>query len=1018
MTANLHDFFCNVSAKYADNIAIIAKSRKLTYSDLDALANQVANQMQAAGVGSHDVVALLLQDQVIQVAAIIAVLKLNATYLPVHHDTPIDRVDQMIDIAGCESMLTDCDFTSTSHIKVLRSAECVSYATEFTIETHSQKAPAYIIFTSGSTGKPKGVLMAHAGPVNTVSAMDDFFPLTEDDAIIQNASFSFDPSVWLIFWPLAHGAKIILPDNATDVEMLCDVVNQYQIKVLHVGPALFSGLIQYKRFATLNSLRLIIGGGQAWQLNQLQMLSRTLPHCGFCNVYGPTEASIHATAWRITAQQLLHVEHVSIGKPIQHMRAHVLNEQLAPLSPGEVGELYLSGVGLAEGYINQPTLTDAVFITSCEYGRLYKTGDLAAVAPDGNIQFIGRVDDQVQVRGYRVELSEVRTVLNAIPEIKEGVVVVDNAEPENVKLRAFVLSNADNDLAGIMKNHFQDKLPAYMCPSSITIVDKFPLTENAKLDNKALLKQVEHPLSEGVAQVSCTEQVIKDIWQKVLKKSADENENFFEAGGDSLDALKLIAHVNSELSVSLSVMDIFEHPSLSLLLSYIHTTQDVNRSPDLVSTRSHGESDIPLSDNQQWLLAMAKDSKTINNIVLPLNTRGEINPDTLQNAILKLVHHHEILRANVSEVGSNQIRIRQEAGEIYFVEDLSMLSSEEKDQQLDRHYDALNNKSLNICNEPLFTVHLFSLGSGQFRMMIFMHHIISDPDSVRIILQDLHDFYRQPDLSIENASVVRFRDFVQKEQEVHKLAEYIENKNKAVARLTLKSKWVHYGEANANGRQAGFSQTTMPAALASLVNNYAREHEETVFVIFLAAFAKTLRWIYAQNSFAIGVNVSRRNLDAYSRMIGPLSEQAVIDFEQSHWASDLLLKNNIKTHLQSFFSDNSPSLWQIYKTLHERHAIESGDEMFNTLFDYQPMVHQDESAEVLFEPLAVKPSNEIRRHLTMRIAKTKVGFDFQVRYRTSLFTQGDINNIVNNMLTLLGELSPVQLVKSAPLEEI
>lgn len=1005
MTTSLLNLFTESVKKFPDRIALQTAQEAYTYQDLDLKSNQLANQLsKEAGIAESDVIAITLSDKVWEILSVLAILKLNATYLPIDIDTPEDRILRIMNTAKCRHRIVGNQITNTDAFKLININNTHSYSSLKIPEYKKTQSPAYVIFTSGSTGTPKGVLMQHAGPYNTVTAMDDFFALTPEDSLIHNVSMSFDPSVWLVFWPLMHGAKIIIPYSNKDTDHLIQLAEKYQVRVLHAGPALFSGLSYSSEFNKLGSLELVIGGGQAWQLTQLKLLSSKLPNCGFCNVYGPTEASIHATAWQVSAASLKNIKQVSIGKPIKHMHALIMNDQLQRIADGETGELCLSGVGLAEGYINQPELTNEVFICTEGNRRVYKTGDKAKIAPDGNITFLGRIDDQVQIRGYRVELPEIEKVLSEAPNIQQATVIVDHDKiTNNLKLHAFIVGNSTscNNLVSDTKEFLLKKLPEYMCPSTINQVDDIPLNANSKPDKKVLLGICKQNTASCESAKTSLENELQTIWMQVLEKDAGVNDDFFDMGGDSLDALRLVASINNQLNTSLSVMNIFDYSTVSALAKYIYTLnkKDEDNNETAIETRNANNKHYCLSDNQEWLIALANGSKTINNVVIPLQITGKVDTSLLKSAIYDLVKAHDILRANITSLSSNELHFRKHPGEIYFERSIETQSKTDQETYIKQAMDQINKKQVNLTSDPLFTTHLIHTSHTNCILLIYTHHIVSDPTSANIIIEQIFRLYDNLKHNIhKKIKPTQFGEFLIDEKENQAKNNYPALLNATADKYIQNPGWINYANTDTTDRKAGYYRHTLSNQLSELANDFCKTRKITHFSFFLSLFSQSLYEIYQQPNFNIGINISRRHLSKYSSMIGPCSEQAVILYDTEILDSFTSTLASVHMQLNDIFTHQHLSLWKICKQIEKTKPDFTPNMLFNTLFDYESKTPTLAVGNLEITPSSVPPSEKMRRHLTMRISEVSNKFQCQIRYRESMFSQIDIEHLVSTFI--------------------
>jgi amino acid adenylation domain-containing protein len=450
---------------------------------------------------------------------------------------------------------------------------------------------AYVIYTSGSTGQPKGVMIDHRGVCNRLIWMQETYQLTAQDRVLQKTPFSFDVSVWEFFWPLIAGAELVVarPGGHQDSAYLLDVIAEHKITTLHFVPSMLQVFLEEEGLERCRWLRQVICSGEALQFTTQERCFEKLD-AELHNLYGPTEASIDVTFW--ACQRGEDPRPVPIGRPIANIQMYILDAQLQPVPVGVSGGLWIAGDGLARGYVNRPELTSEMFIPnpfSASKGmRLYRTGDLARYLPDGNIEFLGRLDDQVKLRGFRIELSEIEGALNEHEEIRESVVVVREDALSERRLVAYVVASKSSPPSVTELRHYlKQRLPEYMVPGVIVVLDKLPLSPNGKINRKAL------PPPDGsrpeldkafIAPRTQLEETIAAIWSEVLDvKEIGIHDNFFELGGHSLIAMMLISRVREEIRIELPLRTIFTLPTvaeLAVALAQILAEQQVNQDVD------------------------------------------------------------------------------------------------------------------------------------------------------------------------------------------------------------------------------------------------------------------------------------------------------------------------------------------------------------------------------------------------------------------------------------------------------
>ena len=436
---------------------------------------------------------------------------------------------------------------------------------------------AYVIYTSGSTGKPKGVMISHSAISNHMLWMQRKFPFSGVDRVLQKTPFSFDASVWEFYAPLLAGARLVMaqPGGHQDSAYLVKVIADQKITILQLVPTMLQLLLEEQELESCDSLRHVFCGGEALPLELQEQFFRRLTGAELHNLYGPTEASIDATYF--TCERNSDRTLVPIGRPIANTVSYILDRHLNPLPVGIAGELYIGGAGLGRGYLHRPELTAKAFVSdpfSVQSGaRLYKTGDLARYLEDGNIDYLGRIDNQLKLRGFRIELGEIEEVIKQDPEVSEAVVLVREDEPGDRRLVAYVVSNRDalesEGLEADLKSLLIKQLPEYMRPSAFIFLDALPLTPNGKIDRSALPRpDSSHRDLKGtyVAPRTPMEAELACIWASVLKReTVGVEDNFFALGGHSLLATQVVSRIREHLKVELPLRKMFESPTVAAL---------------------------------------------------------------------------------------------------------------------------------------------------------------------------------------------------------------------------------------------------------------------------------------------------------------------------------------------------------------------------------------------------------------------------------------------------------------------
>ncbi|GDZ94778.1 peptide synthetase [Planktothrix agardhii CCAP 1459/11A] len=591
-----------------------------------------------------------------------------------------------------------------------------------------------MIYTSGSTGKPKGVLLAHKGVCNLATQQRKIFNIKAQSRVLQFASFSFDASVWEIFMALGSGATLVMGDSDSLLpgENLLNLLKKQKITVATLPPSALA-VMPTDELPDLQSL--IVAG----ESSSADLLKKWCQNRHVFNAYGPTESTVCTTIALIKDPQ----EKPPIGKPLGNFQVYILDPCLNPVPIGINGELYIGGEGLAKGYLGQPELTNSKFIANPfnddPASRLYKTGDIVRYLADGNIDFMGRIDHQVKIRGFRIELGEVETVLNQHPQVKEAIIIVREDQPGVKRLCAYIIGHKKLSISEL-RLFLQEKLPQYMIPSFLIILEAFPLTANGKIDRRALPQpalELEDEDVRNITPTTDTEKILIAIWQEILGlKKISINDNFFELGGDSILGIQIIAKAN-QAGLQITPKQLFSHQTIAQLATVTEKAPVTQIIQDLVSGQ------VPLTPIQQWFFQQNLPELHHFNQSVFLEVPAHLQPDLLKPAIAKLLYHHDALRLRFVHKQGQWQQYHSDDWESFGFEvmDLSPMSSGEQLTTMAEISEA-QQRSLNLEKGPLISVVFFQLGDAG-RLLIIIHHLVVDGVSWRIFLEDLLTSYHQ-----------------------------------------------------------------------------------------------------------------------------------------------------------------------------------------------------------------------------------------------------------------------------------
>ena len=580
--SSIHELFEAQVERTPDAVALIFEDQQLTYHDLNMRSNQLAYYLKDRGVGSGVIVGICIERSLEMVIGLLGILKAGGAYLPLDPSYPRERLDFMLEDSKVPLLVTH---ERLLEILPKQSAEVVCLdsnwvnITQESVENPTSDTtiddPAYVIYTSGSTGKPKGVLGLHRGAINRFAWMWDAYPFKENEVCCQKTSLNFVDSVWELFGPLLWGIPtVVIPDEiVNDPDKMVSAFAAHQVTRIVLVPSLLRVILDLNvdLFSRLPNLKFWVSSGEALTVELSQRFEESMPQSVLLNLYGSSEVSADVT-WYDTELMSKEMTSIPIGRPIANTQTYMLDRHLNHVPIGVPGELYIGGDGLAQGYLNLPELTAEKFIhnpfSSDPGARMYRTGDLARYLPDGNIEFLGRIDHQVKIRGFRIELGEIEAVLGGHPSIQETVVIRREDEPGEVRLVAYVVANG-TPTADELRNFFKEKLPEYMLLSVFVTLETLPLTPNGKVDLLALptpdrnRSEMEDSL---VAPRDTLELQLTKIWEKVLGvQPISVKDNFFDLGGHSLLAVKLFAQIEKIIGVNLPLATLFQAPTVEHL---------------------------------------------------------------------------------------------------------------------------------------------------------------------------------------------------------------------------------------------------------------------------------------------------------------------------------------------------------------------------------------------------------------------------------------------------------------------
>lgn len=908
-----------------DHIALQYRDAKLTYLQLNENANQFAHFLRHIGVGRDTFVAVALDRSLEVIITILGILKAGGAYVPLDIHYPQDRLQFILEDSHAPIVITDLNIVDklpATFAQVICLEEIIGSVDTF--PTHnlenfiSPQHTAYVIYTSGSTGKPKGVMVTQEGISNLVKAQCDIFNVNQDTKTLQFSSFAFDASVSEIFTTITKGGRLFLVDKEVilDKSLFAQFMNNNQINLMTFPPSYLQDLSE----TDFPNLRTIVIAGEAPNENTMMSWSKNRK---LINAYGPTEASICSSYFIYEREASPHI----IGCPISNVQIYILDRYLNPVPAGVIGEMYLTGLGLARGYLNRSDLTAEKFIPNpfitvdadddhknTHHLRLYQTGDLARLLPDGKIEFVGRRDSQVKIRGFRIEIGEIESTLRTHGSIQQVLVVTREDESLDKKLIAYVvpeeeqrllltpeiqlMSSSQSPFSILMgetipaltedlRNHLGRFVPDYMIPSFFVFIDQIPLTPNGKIDNKSLPAPLltQRTLEETyIAPSNDIEVTLLKIWQEILKiEQIGMQDNFFKLGGHSLLATQVISRIRHFFGIDIPLRTLFEESTiqaLGLVVQKLMNEKDKDLLViPLITPQTRGTY-IPLSYAQSrlWFIDQLLPNSPLYNVPLALHLKGELDVTALEKAFNKLIERHESLRTIFEIQNGKTVQVILQELTISLptkLEDITFISDKGKNLTIQKYIFEETQIPFNLSKGPLIRVQLQRLSSQEYVLLVTMHHIISDGWSMGIFFKELSALYngymrgtgiQLPPLAIQYADFALWqRQWIQGEK-LEKQLQYWKETLSGIPDLLLlptdkpRPKELSY-------RAAGYS-TLLSNDIKESLNQLASETETSLFMVVLAAFQVLLHRYSGQKDVVVGFPIANRHYKETEDLIG------------------------------------------------------------------------------------------------------------------------------------------------------
>ncbi|WP_375772564.1 non-ribosomal peptide synthase/polyketide synthase [Archangium gephyra] len=1020
-TSCIHHLFEQQVALRPDSIAVEFGDARLSYRELDARSNALAHLLRSHGVGPDVLVALCMERSLELIVSLLAILKAGGAYLPLDASYPAQRLSFMLEDAPPLLLLTSRALRSQlpvpSHLPALFVEELSldGLPTSAPASAVSSRNLAYVDFTSGTTGRPKGVAIEHRSVLRLFHGIH-YAHLGPEQTFLLLAPISFDASTLELWGPLLFGGRLVVfpPQSPSDLELLSQVLTRHRVTTLHLTAGLFSQVVEHKP-ECLRGLHQLLTGGDVVSAPHVR---RVLESLGLpvTACYGPTESTLFTSCFRMSRPQQVGSS-VPIGSPIANTQVYLLDASFQPVPSGVPGELFIGGEGLARGYLSRPELTAERFLPN-PFGttgsRLYRTGDLARWRNDGVLEFLGRLDNQVKVRGYRIELAEVEAALLAHSSVREAFALVREDVPGDKRLVAYFTSDSQQLDTPALRAFLQQRLPEFMLPSAFVRLAALPLTSNAKVDRKAL-PAPDGALSTGteyVAPRSETEQQLAALWSEVLRvERVGLHDNFFELGGHSLLATQVISRLRATFGVELPLRTLFEAPTLEALALAITSASRATQASALPPLRPVERTGaLPLSFAQQrlWFLDQLVPDSALYNLPACLRLEGALDTAALERGLTELVRRHEVLRTSFpSESGQPFQRIAPAAPLPLERTDLSALPANEREAQARRLLAEECRKPFSLARGPLLRALLLKLDEQTHVLVLNMHHIVSDGWSMGVLSREVAALYEAfsqgqpsplPELPVQYADFSAWqRKWLQGETLEAQFAYWRQQLAGAPQLLELPTDKPRPAEQSYRG--ATLSRA-MPAALSRSLEALCQREGVTSFMVLLAAFQTLLSRYSGQTDVVVGTDIAGRTHADTEGLIGFFVNQLVMRGDLSGDPSFRELLRRVKDTTLGAYAHQDVPFEELVRVLNPERSRAHAP-----LFQVKLVLQNTPTTELHLPGLTLRTEGNdtgaAKFDLTLSINETSEGLFCACDYSTDLYEADTMARLLEHLRVLL-----------------
>jgi amino acid adenylation domain-containing protein/non-ribosomal peptide synthase protein (TIGR01720 family) len=995
-----------------EKIALVFEQERLSYRQLNDRSNQLAHHLAAKGVTIETLVPICIERGIEMMVAILGILKAGGAYVPIDPGYPAERIAFMLEDVAASMVLS----STASGAKLPDGIDVVSIdadwdaiAKESISKLAISTAPndlAYIIYTSGSTGKPKGVLVTNNNVVSLVTGVD-YVSIKREDVLLSTGSSSFDATTFEYWSMLLNGGQLVLcaENRLLDNQLLKEEINTRAVNKMWFTSSWFNQLVETD-ISLFETLETILVGGEKLSEYHIGKLRQTYPAIEIINGYGPTENTTFSLTYTI-AESAIH-QPIPIGRPLTNRTAYILDARQRLVPAGVSGEIYLSGDGLSRGYLNRPELTAEKFIKNpFASGLMYRTGDIGRWLPNGNIEYLGRIDDQVKIRGYRIELGEIETVIQQSELVSQAVIIVKDDLKGDKRLLAYIIPTTAYSKDALLA-YLRTRLPEYMVPTTwIELVD-FELTSNGKINKKALPDADAMPIMDSSYMAPQNELEIKlaSIWQEVLKlKQISTSDNFFDLGGHSLSAMRVVSAVRKELDTRIAIKDLFLYPAISSLAKYLQSLEGSTTQKEIgIQLRPEH---IPLSFSQKrlWVIDRLEGSNQYH-IPLILKLKGNLNKEGLFFALQTIVDRHEVLRTVFYDVdGKGFQSVKERVGWKVLTKDGAHFKNDPA--ALKVYLEDLVKLPFDLSNDYPVRASLIELDAQEFVLAITMHHIASDAWSNPIAIKELGELYASfitgrnavlASLKLQYVDYAIWQWSYLQGKVLDEKTAYWKKKMSGVKPLQLTTDFKRPAIKTNNGSILSFD---ISKQLTDQLSQLSQQQGVSLFMTLLATFKVLLHRYSGDEDICVGTSVANRPQQELEGLIGFFVNTLALRTEVTESALFTELLAKVKTTTIEALDHQDLPFEKVVEVAGIDRDI-SRSPLFQVMLVLPniPIASELIIGDVVLSPVEMAATTS-KFDFTFHIYQSGYGLSIKVEYNTDLFKENTIERMTEHYKQLL-----------------